>query len=78
MAPLTVRAAELAAFEFCQRAWFYARTGASHDQYDVMQAGTRWHETVQRRARRSIVLTRLGILLFLAGIGTFIVYSLRH
>ena len=64
----TVRAAELATFSFCQRAWYYARTGVAHDHPDVIQWGTQWHETVERHSRRSIVCIRLGILLLLCGI----------
>jgi hypothetical protein len=64
----TVRATELATFSFCQRAWYYARTGVVHDHPDVIRWGTQWHRSVERHTRRSIVYIRLGILLLLCGI----------
>jgi hypothetical protein len=76
MAPPTVRASELATFSFCQRAWYYARTGVPHEHHDRIQRGDEWHETIERSSRRSIVRMRLGIVLLICGIGISVFYSL--
>jgi hypothetical protein len=78
MAPSTVRASDLSTFTFCQRAWYYARTGVPHDHHDIIQGGTEWHRAVERRSRRSIVRIRLGILLLLCGVAISLFYSIFY
>ena len=78
MAPSTVRASDLATFTFCQRACHYARSGVPYDHHDSIQRGAEWHEAIERRSRRSIILMRLGILLLVCGIAILFLLSLMN
>ncbi|TFH36619.1 MAG: hypothetical protein E4G99_04520 [Anaerolineales bacterium] len=64
----TLRASELATFAFCQRAWHYARTGTPHENPEQLQTGAAWHEQLERQSRRSILLSRSGIVLIVSGL----------
>ena len=64
---MTIRASELSTFVFCERAWHYARVGAPYEHPAQIEWGTEWHAQVGRRARRSLIIMRLGILILLSG-----------
>lgn len=64
---MTVRASELTAFAYCERAWHYARTGAPYQHPDQIERGAEWHAQVEQSAYRSVSLIRLGTLLLFIG-----------
>jgi len=40
----TIRASEIAAFVFCQRAWWYSRLDIPPENVEFLAQGTRWHQ----------------------------------
>ncbi len=64
----TTRASEIAAFVFCQRAWWYSRLGIQPENVESLSQGTRWHQ----HHGRQVVLWRwtrtLGFLTILTAI----------
>ncbi len=40
----TIRASEIAAFVFCQRAWWYSRLDIPRDNVETLAQGSRWHQ----------------------------------
>jgi len=68
MHPSTLRASELATFAFCQRAWHYARIGTPSENLAQLHQGTSWHDQIERRSRRSILLLRFGLVLIVCGV----------
>lgn len=59
-----ISASELGAFLYCQRAWFYARQGESSENQNIMDLGSRVHQSHARRVRKSELLrwTAKGLL----------------
>lgn len=66
MAPRTIRASEIATFEFCHRAWAYQVQGEANSELVRLTAGTRYHHRLNRRLRLSRQLLRVGKLAVLA------------
>ena len=40
----TIRASEIAAFEFCQRAWWYSRLDIPTGNVESLLQGSQWHQ----------------------------------
>ncbi|MEA1976442.1 MAG: hypothetical protein U9N80_00925 [Chloroflexota bacterium] len=40
----TIRASEIAAFVFCQRAWWYSHLDIPPENVESLAQGTRWHQ----------------------------------
>ena len=55
-----VRASELGAFAFCERAWGYAARGEPSQRQPEREAGQTYHARRLRRAAWSIPLRGLG------------------
>ncbi|TET99585.1 MAG: hypothetical protein E3J30_04305 [Anaerolineales bacterium] len=68
MSSHTIRASEIAAFVFCQRAWLYSRLGIQPENVESLSQGTLWH----LHHGRQVVLWRwtrtLGFLAILTAI----------
>jgi hypothetical protein len=61
----TIRASEISAFIFCQRAWWYRRQGIEPINRAEMSAGSQYHEEQGKIARSAIVLQAAAwVLLF--------------
>lgn len=73
MPSTTLRASDLATFEFCHRAWHYARLDTHHENPEQLKEGADWHEAMEHRSRASKILLRLGAYLAALGIATAIV-----
>jgi hypothetical protein len=56
-----VRASEIGAFAFCERAWGYAARGEPSQRQPEREAGERHHTRRLRRAAWSIPLRGLGV-----------------
>ena len=55
-----VRASEIGAFAFCERAWGFAARGEPSERQPDLRAGQRYHERRLQRASASPALRRLG------------------
>ncbi len=44
MRAYTIRASEIAAFVFCQRAWWYSRLDIPPENVESLAQGIRWHQ----------------------------------
>ena len=63
-----VRASDIGAWAFCQRAWWLANVqGAEHEDPTVLIRGTAAHEMHGATVRRAQTMQRMGLLL--VGIG---------
>ncbi|MCK5054628.1 MAG: hypothetical protein KAR65_10130 [Anaerolineales bacterium] len=65
----TIRASEIAAFVFCQRAWWYSRFNLPPGNLESLTQGRRWHQDHGHRVilwRRVRTLGILSILIALA------------
>ena len=67
MSPSTLRASELAAFSYCQRAWHYDRIGVPHENYEHLLQGSAWHDQMEHRSRQSRLLFRTGLVFVICG-----------
>ena len=56
----TVRASEVGAFTFCERAWGYAARGEPSERQPEIEAGQRYHEWRLTRASVSQAVRTLG------------------
>lgn len=63
-----LRASDLATFEFCHRAWHYARLNTPHQYPEQLQQGTSWHDAVEQRSRASVTLLRMGVCIAILGL----------
>lgn len=70
-----ISASELGAFLYCQRAWFYARQGENSKNQNIMDLGSRVHQSHARRVRKSELLRWAAKGLFALGI-LFLLWSL--
>ncbi len=55
-----VRASEIGAFTFCERAWGYAARGEASERQPEIEAGQHYHTHQLRRASWSLTLRRIG------------------
>jgi hypothetical protein len=68
-----IRASEIGAFAFCERAWGYAARGEPSERQPERDVGTAYHTRVLRRAAWSGTLYRLGLAcLLLAAVVLFL------
>ena len=56
-----VRASEIGAFTFCERAWGYAARGEASQRQPEIEAGQFDHARRLRRASRSVKMRRIGL-----------------
>jgi hypothetical protein len=78
MSKTTLRASELATFEFCQRAWHYARINTPHQGPAQLQLGTAWHDHMVRRSRASALMMQAGSFLIILGFAVVLLEYLLH
>jgi hypothetical protein len=64
----TIRASEIGHFVYCQRAWWYQRSGHPSSNRDKLSAGERWHGRHGRAVLRAGCLRTLGYLALLAAL----------
>jgi len=62
----TLRAAEVAAYVYCHRAWWYERQGIPSEQAAARQEGTAWHRSQGRQAAAAGCLRLVGTACLLA------------
>jgi hypothetical protein len=65
----TIRASEIGAFIFCQRAWWYQKTGVESSNQPEMASGSELHYRHARRAMATGCIRSLGIALLLITLG---------
>lgn len=63
-----VSASELAAFEFCQRAWAYDQAGHPSEHQAALERGRAAHHHHVRLVRQGRALSRLALILILMGL----------
>lgn len=64
----TIRASEIAAYLYCQRAWWYQRQGVASANQAELAAGKKLHVAHGRRVMASGCLRLLAFALLLAGV----------
>lgn len=70
----TIRASELNAYLYCQRAWWYQMSGAESENTAEMLRGQAVHEGHARSVRGAGCLRILAIILLLASLVLFTAY----
>lgn len=70
----TLRASEIAAYLYCQRAWWYQKSGKIPANQAQMDAGSELHVRHGRAWLVSMGLRGLGYLLLLAAVAAFSIY----
>lgn len=73
----TLRASEIGAFVYCQRAWHYRRQGFAPDNPQEMAAGTRLHQQHGRSVLLSGCLRALAFALLLLALALVAAYLTR-
>jgi hypothetical protein len=68
-----VRASEIGAFTFCERAWGYAARGEASQREPDLEAGQHDHQRRLRRAALSGSMFRLGLACLLLAAGALAV-----
>ena len=66
--PHTIRASEVGAYLFCQRAWWYQRSGRTSGPSAAQESGLAWHRRHGRRVLTASALRLLGWLLILLAV----------
>jgi hypothetical protein len=56
-----VRASEIGAFAFCERAWGYASRGEPSDRQSEIEAGQQFHERRLHRSTLVPLVRRVGL-----------------
>jgi len=70
----TLRASEIGAYLFCQRAWWYAKSGFPSENQAEMAAGSQIHSEHGRQVVGIGCLQAAGYLLLLLALALFVVY----
>jgi hypothetical protein len=65
----TIRASEIGAFLFCQRAWWYQKEGAPSQNQSELAAGSVYHRRHGRQVLSAGLLRLAGWVVLLAAIG---------
>lgn len=68
MSSKTLRASEIGQFRFCERAWWYARSGKPSTSMHLLESGSKAHRSHIRKVRRWMAIQRLGLGVMLAGL----------
>ncbi len=70
----TIRASEIAAFLYCERAWWYQKRGEPSDNQAAMLAGSELHYQHGRAALQTSCLSALAYLLIALAIILVTIY----
>ena len=70
----TIRASEIGAFLYCQRAWWYQLQDLKPSNQAELTAGTRLHQQHSRQVLLAGILRLLGYALLLAALVTLAAY----
>jgi len=70
----TIRASEIGTYLFCQRAWWYLRTGAPSENLAEMAAGSELHFRHGRKAMQLSCLRTLAYVLLLIALVVLAIY----
>lgn len=70
----TLRASEIGAYLYCQRAWWYQKQGIPSSNQAEFKAGKNLHYRHYRKVYSAGCLRALGILLLLAGLTLVTIY----
>ncbi len=73
----TIRASEISAFHYCQRAWWYAQRGEANANLAELSAGSQFHERHARGAFRVRWLQLAGGTFLLLSLVLLVIYLLR-
>ena len=69
----TIKASELGAFSYCQRAWWYQQHGEVSRNSAALEVGTAHHVDHAIGVKSTILLKWLALALFLVGLGLVLV-----
>jgi CRISPR/Cas system-associated exonuclease Cas4 (RecB family) len=70
----TIRASEIGSYLFCQRAWWYGKSGIPSENQSEMAAGSEVHTVHGRRVLGMSCLQGLGYLLLLMALVVFVAF----
>ena len=70
----TIRASEIGTYLFCQRAWWYLRTGTQNENLAEMAAGSELHFRHGRKALEVSCLRALAYILLLMALVVMAIY----
>ena len=70
----TIRASEIGTYLFCQRAWWYLRTGTQNENLAEMAAGSELHFRHGRKALEVSCLRSLAYILLLMALVVMAIY----
>ncbi len=74
----TIRASEISAYLYCQRAWWYRRQGYAPDNQDDLAEGQEIHTRHARAVLVSGCLRWMAYLLFLIALMLITIYLTMH
>jgi hypothetical protein len=69
-----VRASELGTYQYCRRAWWYAKQGFEGGNVDAMAAGSRWHNEQARIVWSAGCLRTLGFIALASALFLLVIY----
>jgi hypothetical protein len=70
----TIRASEIGAYLYCQRAWWYQLQGLKPSNQADLSAGTRLHQQHWQQVLLARILRGLGVALLLAALVLLAIY----
>ncbi len=71
----TIRASEIGAYLYCQRAWWYQKQGHSPDNQNELSAGTELHLQHSRLVMMSGCLRFLAYILLITSVVLLAIYT---
>jgi CRISPR/Cas system-associated exonuclease Cas4 (RecB family) len=72
----TIRASEIGAYLYCQRAWWYQRQGYQNENQEALAGGTEIHRRHGRSVLVSSTLRLIAYILLFLGLASLLVYLL--
>lgn len=75
--PRTLRASEIAAYVYCQRAWWYQRLGVHSENTTELAHGSALHAQHSRETARITCLQIIGYSLLLVALVLVVVYFMH-